>query len=73
MEQVVQELLRPDYHHTLPGPRITCCYCCGWTPGLRGDYDDDSLDLGLMVPDLNGRVSTLERCRSSPGTFACWR
>lgn len=59
MEQVVQELLRPDYHYyTLAEGRdsLVAYCCCGLDARVGGgDYDDDSLDLGLMVrPDLNG-------------------
>ncbi len=59
-EQVVQEVLRPDYHYyrMAEGDDPLIAYCC-FGPDARvtgGDYALEALDLGLMVrPDLNGR------------------
>jgi RimJ/RimL family protein N-acetyltransferase len=59
-QQVVQELLRPDYHYyrIAEGGDPLVAYCC-FTLDARvagGDYALDAVDLGLMVrPDLNGQ------------------
>ena len=60
VEQVVQEIIRPDYHYysMAEGGDPGVAYCCfgldARVPG--GDYTLEALDLGLMVhPDLNGQ------------------
>lgn len=60
VEQVVQEILRPDYHYyrmAEDGDPLVA-YCC-FGPDARvagGGYDHKALDIGLTVrPDLNGQ------------------
>ena len=59
-EQVVQEVLRPDYHYyriAESGDRLVAYCCFGLDARVSGgDYAAEALDLGLMVrPDLTGR------------------
>jgi ribosomal-protein-alanine N-acetyltransferase len=59
VEQVVQEMLRPDYHYyrMAEGGDPLVAYCCFGLDArvAGGDYGLEALDLGLMVrPDLNG-------------------
>jgi ribosomal-protein-alanine N-acetyltransferase len=60
MEQVVQEVLRPDYHYyrMAEDSDPLVAYCCFGADArvAGGDYALAALDLGLMVrPDLNGQ------------------
>ena len=60
LDQLVQELLRPDYHYyvMMDGHDPLVAYCCFGLDARvgGGDYGLDALDIGLMVrPDLNGR------------------
>lgn len=60
IEQVVQELLRPDYHYyrLAEGADPLVAYCCFGLDArvAGGDYRLEALDLGLMVrPDLTGQ------------------
>jgi ribosomal-protein-alanine N-acetyltransferase len=60
VEQVVKELLRPDYHYyrVAEGGDPLVAYCCFGLDArvAGGDYGLEALDLGLMVrPDLNGQ------------------
>jgi ribosomal-protein-alanine N-acetyltransferase len=60
VEQVVQEVLRPDYHYyrIAEGDDPLVAYCCFGLDArvAGGDYALEALDLGLMVrPDLNGQ------------------
>jgi [ribosomal protein S18]-alanine N-acetyltransferase len=59
VEQVVQALLKPDYHYyrMAEGPDPLVAYCCFGLDArvAGGDYALEALDLGLMVrPDLTG-------------------
>jgi GNAT superfamily N-acetyltransferase len=60
LEQVVVEVLRPDYHYYSiaedEDPLVAYC-CYGLDARVAGgDYALDALDIGLMVrPDLNGQ------------------
>jgi RimJ/RimL family protein N-acetyltransferase len=60
MQQVVEELLRAEYHYyrMAEGSDPLVAYCCFGLDArvAGGDYDSQGLDLGLMVrPDLNGQ------------------
>ena len=69
IDQLVQELLRPEYHYfTLAeGNDALVAYCCFGLDArvLGGEYDEKALDLGLMVrPDLNGLGRGVEYARA---------